>query len=181
MTLPRGAQYDFLRYQVNWRTSNRRLVAFDGRYEAGDFYSGTRKEFVNNITFRILPGLIVYTAAEFNSIALPEATFNTRLYRVVPELQFTPFLTWVNNVQYDTVSGVAGWQSRFRWIVRPGNASTSSTRTTGSMIRCWRSSRRKIGGCRRKPCIPIVFRPGFGIWASGFVAARTFQLREILA
>jgi hypothetical protein len=27
----------------------------------------------------------------------------------------------VNNVQYDTVSGVAGWQSRFRWIVRPGN------------------------------------------------------------
>jgi len=121
VTLPRGAQYDFLRYQVNWRTSNRRPVAFDGRYEAGDFYSGTRKEFVNNITFRILPGLFVYTAAELNSIALPEATFNTRLYRVVPELQFTPFLTWVNNVQYDTVSGVAGWQSRFRWIVRPGN------------------------------------------------------------
>jgi hypothetical protein len=27
----------------------------------------------------------------------------------------------VNNVQYDTVSAVAGWQSRFRWIVRPGN------------------------------------------------------------
>ena len=121
VTLPRGAEYDFLRYQLNWRTSNRRVVAFDGRYEAGDFYSGTRKEFVNNITFRILPGLFVYTAAELNSIALPEATFNTRLYRVVPELQFTPFLTWVNNVQYDTVSGVAGWQSRFRWIVRPGN------------------------------------------------------------
>jgi hypothetical protein len=121
VTLPRGTQYDFLRYQVNWRTSNRRPVAFDGRYEGGDFYSGTRKEFVSNITFRILPGLFVYTAAELNSIALPEATFNTRLYRVVPELQFTPFLTWVNNVQYDTVSGVAGWQSRFRWIVRPGN------------------------------------------------------------
>ena len=27
----------------------------------------------------------------------------------------------VNNVQYDTVSGVLGWQSRFRWIVQPGN------------------------------------------------------------
>jgi hypothetical protein len=65
--------------------------------------------------------LFVYTAAELNSIALPEATFNTRLYRVVPALQLTPFLTWVNNVQYDTVSGVAGCQSRFRWIVRPGN------------------------------------------------------------
>jgi hypothetical protein len=121
VTLPRGSSYDFLRYQVNWRTSNRRPVAFDGRYEAGDFYSGSRKEFVSNVTFRILPGVFVYTAAEFNSIALPEATFDTRLYRVVPELQFSPFITWVNNIQYDTVSGVAGWQSRFRWIVRPGN------------------------------------------------------------
>lgn len=121
VTLPRGAAYDFLRYQVNWRTSNRRMIAFDGRYEAGDFYAGTRKEFVSNVTFRILPGVFVYTTAEFNSIDLPQARFNTRLYRVVPELQFTPYLTWVNTVQYDTVSGVAGWQSRFRWIVRPGN------------------------------------------------------------
>jgi hypothetical protein len=27
----------------------------------------------------------------------------------------------VNNVQYDTQSAVIGWQSRFRWIVKPGN------------------------------------------------------------
>lgn len=121
VTLARGTAYDFFRYQMNWRTSNRRMVAFDGRYEAGDFYSGTRKEFVSNVTFRLLPGVFVYTSAEFNAIDLPQARFNTRLYRVVPELQFTPFITWVNNVQYDTVSGVAGWQSRFRWIVRPGN------------------------------------------------------------
>jgi hypothetical protein len=26
-----------------------------------------------------------------------------------------------NNLQYDTVSGILGWQSRFRWILRPGN------------------------------------------------------------
>ena len=121
VTLPLGSTYNFTRYQVNWRTSNRRMIALDGRYEGGDFYSGTRKEFVSNVTFRLMPGLFVYTAAELNSIALPEATFNTRLYRVVPEVQFTPFLTWVNNIQYDTVSGVAGWQSRFRWIMRPGN------------------------------------------------------------
>jgi hypothetical protein len=27
----------------------------------------------------------------------------------------------VNNVQYDSVSGILGWQSRMRWIVTPGN------------------------------------------------------------
>jgi len=121
VTLPSGSSHDFFRYQVNWRTSNRRAVAFDGRYEAGDFYSGSREEFVSNVTFRIVPGVFVYTAAELNRIELPEAAFTTRLFRVVPELQFTPFITWVNNIQYDTVSGGAGWQSRFRWIVRPGN------------------------------------------------------------
>jgi len=121
VALPVGSSYDFLRYQLNWRTSNRRMIAFDGRYEGGDFFSGTRKEFVSNVTFRLMPGVFVYTAAEFNTIDLPQARFKTRLYRVVPEMQFTPFVTWVNNVQYDTVSGVAGWQSRFRWIVRPGN------------------------------------------------------------
>ena len=121
LTLPRGASYDFVRYQANWNTSSRRKVAVQGNYEAGGFYSGTRKAFVNNVTFRLAPGVFVYTGLELNSIQLAEASFTTRLYRVVPELQFTPFLTLVNNVQYDTVSGVLGWQSRFRWIVRPGN------------------------------------------------------------
>jgi hypothetical protein len=26
-----------------------------------------------------------------------------------------------NNIQYDTVSGLLGWQSRLRWIVKPGD------------------------------------------------------------
>jgi hypothetical protein len=43
------------------------------------------------------------------------------VHRLIGETQFTPFVTLVNNIQYDTVSRVAGWQSRFRWIMRPGN------------------------------------------------------------
>ena len=40
--------------------------------------------------------------------------------RLVGETQFSPFVTVVNNVQYDTQSAVVGWQSRFRWILKPG-------------------------------------------------------------
>ena len=27
----------------------------------------------------------------------------------------------MNNFQYDSVSAVLGWQTRFRWILRPGS------------------------------------------------------------
>jgi hypothetical protein len=54
-----------------------------------------------------------------NDVRLPEGRFSSNLYRVVGE--FTPFVALVNNVQFDTVSRVMGWQSRFRWILRPGN------------------------------------------------------------
>lgn len=119
--LPVGSEYSNTRYQVNAQTANRRVVAFNGRIETGGFYSGTRRELMMNGTLRARPGLIVYLTAELNRIDLPQARFSTRLFRVVGETQFTPFMALVNNLQYDSVSAVLGWQSRFRWIVRPGN------------------------------------------------------------
>ena len=58
---------------------------------------------------------------EAHLVDLPEGRFETRLLRVVTDTQFSPFIYLVNNVQYDSVSQVLGWQARFRWIVRPGN------------------------------------------------------------
>ena len=121
ITLPVGAAFDFTRYRINGQTANRRVLAFNGRFESGDFYSGTRTERVANLTLRARQGLIVYMTGEWNNVTLPQGNFKTRLYRVVGETQFTPFIAVVNNVQYDTQSAVLGWQSRLRWIITPGN------------------------------------------------------------
>jgi hypothetical protein len=120
ITLPRGAEYTFSRFRAWVQTANRRKLAFNGRYESGDFYSGTRIERQANITVRVRPGVILYMNTEWNRINLAEGRFSTRLYRFTPEIQLTPWIALVNNVQYDTVSRVAGWQSRFRWILKPG-------------------------------------------------------------
>jgi hypothetical protein len=120
ITLPAGSTYDFNRYAIRGQTANRRVLSVNGRYGWGDFYSGTRKQQVLNVNFR-QPGYIVYFSGEWNRVVLPEGSFTTELYRIVGEAQFSPWLTWVNNVQYDTQSFVLGWQSRFRWIMRPGN------------------------------------------------------------
>ena len=74
-----------------------------------------------NVTLRMRPGYIVYLTGEWNTIDLREGRFRTKLYRLVGEAQFSPFVTLVNNVQYDTQGGILGWQSRFRWIMKPGN------------------------------------------------------------
>jgi hypothetical protein len=121
ITLPTGASYDFSRYRVSGSTASRRMLAFNGRYEVGDFYSGTRSERVANLTVRPRPGLIVYLTGEWNRVDLPEGQFTTRLYRVVADTQFSPYMALVNDIQYDTQSAVLGWQSRFRWILTPGN------------------------------------------------------------
>ena len=74
-----------------------------------------------DLNLRVRPGVIIYTSAEWNRVELDEGRFETRLFRVVPELQFSPWVSWVNTIQYDTQSAVLGWQSRFRWIVKPGS------------------------------------------------------------
>jgi hypothetical protein len=91
------------------------------RVEWGRFLSGHRRELVMGMGVRPRPGVTLNLAYELNDVNLAEGQFETRLYRVVADTQFSPFMYLVNNVQYDSVSRVLGWQSRFRWIMKPGN------------------------------------------------------------
>jgi hypothetical protein len=119
--LPLGAEYSFNRYRIYGQTAGRRMFSFNLRYELGDFYSGTRVQRVANMNVRIRPGLFLTLNTEWNRIELPEGEFSTRLYRFTGETQLSPFIALVNNIQFDTQSSVLGWQSRFRWILTPGN------------------------------------------------------------
>ena len=121
ITLPMGRDYDWTRYRVQAQTAPRRVVAVNHTLEMGGFYNGTRTRVATDLNVRVRPGVIVYSSAEWNRVELKEGRFETRLFRIVPELQFSPWVSWVNNVQYDTQSALLGWQSRFRWIVKPGS------------------------------------------------------------
>ena len=121
ITLPMGTSYSFNRIRFYGQTASRRLLSINARYEVGDFYSGTRTERQLNLSFRLRPGLFLFINNQWNRIELREGSFSTRLFRFTGETQFTPFIALTNNVQYDSQSAVLGWQSRFRWILTPGN------------------------------------------------------------
>jgi hypothetical protein len=121
ITLPVGSESEWTRYRFQMVTAPRRVVALNQTFEFGGFYNGTRLRVATDLNVRVRPGVIIYTSAEWNRVELQEGRFETRLFRVIPELQFSPWVSWVNNIQYDTQSAVLGWQSRFRWIVKPGS------------------------------------------------------------
>jgi hypothetical protein len=121
ITLPVGSEYNWTRYRVQATTAPRRVLALNQICELGGFYNGTRLRVATDLNVRVRPGVIIYTSAEWNRVELDEGRFETRLFRIIPELQFSPWIAWVNNIQYDTQSAVLGWQSRFRWIMEPGS------------------------------------------------------------
>lgn len=121
VVLPAGREYNFTRVLFSASTANRRLLALRSDIELGNFFSGTRQQYSFDLTLRARPGVIVYSRAEWNRIDLPEGRFQTRVYRLVGEAQFSPWVSLVNSIQYDNASRVLGWQSRFRWILKPGN------------------------------------------------------------
>lgn len=121
VTLANGTEYDYSRYRVQFWTADRRVFAIDTAAEVGRFYSGDRRRLNAEIGIRPRRGLVLLLYTEWNRIDLPQGKFTTRLYRTILDMHFNPRASLTNNLQYDSVSTVLGWQSRFRWIVTPGN------------------------------------------------------------
>lgn len=67
------------------------------------------------------PNLRFEFRGERNDITLEEGEFYTQVFELGADFNFSPRISWANLVQYDNESRILGFQSRFRWILRPGN------------------------------------------------------------
>jgi hypothetical protein len=121
IVLPAGRSYRYTRYTFEGSMADRYPVAVGVSSQFGDFFSGTRKDFAVNVRVRPRTGVAVRLEAEHSALDLAEGSFDTTVFRVIANTQFSPWLTLSDNVQYDDVTKLLGWQMRFRWIQRPGN------------------------------------------------------------
>ncbi|MGE0812717.1 MAG: DUF5916 domain-containing protein [Vicinamibacterales bacterium] len=119
--LPFGSRYAWRRQQLTFDSAENRPISTRAEYSFGDFYSGSRREFNLNVRLRPKAGVYLQATTEFNDVHLAEGAFTTKLYRLDGSVQFSPWISLTNNVQFDTQSQSLGWQMRFRWIRRPGN------------------------------------------------------------
>jgi hypothetical protein len=121
VVLPSGETYRFTRYQIGGSTAEHRMIDVNVDYTFGDFFSGSRRELSIELGIRPRRGVALAVETERNVLDLAEGSFTTDVYRLLGSTQFGPWLSLNNNLQYDTVSRILGWQMRFRWIERPGN------------------------------------------------------------
>lgn len=113
--------YDFWRHTIEFQSAQRRRVWFQPAYTWGSFFNGHRHDFQFAFGYKINTPIFVGLEYELNKVYLPEGDFETQVYRFNANIFFSPDISLTNFIQYDNVSEEVGWQSRFRWILKPGN------------------------------------------------------------
>jgi hypothetical protein len=118
--VPAGS-YQWHKYRAEMNTATKRRWVVDLAYWWGGFYDGTRKQTGFGVTFKPSAHLLLALRLDRNDIALREGKFYTQVVTARADYNFTPNLSWQNLEQYDNETRILSFQSRFRWILRPGN------------------------------------------------------------
>ncbi len=120
VVLPAG-KYRFDRYRVEFETaSKRKWVAFV-TWWLGSYYSGHADQISTTFSYKFAPHFQASFGTDQTFARLKEGNFVARIFSLRADYSFTPFLTLYNLVQFDNGTRNLGWQSRLRWILRPGN------------------------------------------------------------
>jgi hypothetical protein len=118
--IPAGS-YDFVRYGLGFETAKRRDLWFSSSVAWGTFFNGHRRDFLAGFGYKVAVPLFVGADYIRNRVELPEGAFVANISRVNINLLFSPTVTLYSFLQYDNFSEDLGWQSRFYWIIKPGN------------------------------------------------------------
>ena len=113
--------YSFWRYQIRVGSAQRRNFWTTVNYNWGDFWNGENKQLQLAMGYKITVPLFMGLQLEHNDVSLIDGAFNAKVVRLNADILFSPRITLSNFIQYDNFSKEMGWQSRFRWILKPGN------------------------------------------------------------
>jgi hypothetical protein len=114
-------EYTFWYHNVQFLTAGSRNLAGAVSVGTGDFYNGRKEDMRLTVNYKVAVPLFIGANYAINRVTLPEGDFTARIYQLNANILFSPTVTLYNYFQYDNASRKTGWQSRFQWIVKPGN------------------------------------------------------------
>lgn len=120
VVLPPG-DYRFTRWRFELNTASKRRWKFDNEWYFGSYWSGHADQLTTSLQYKFVPHLLMSVAMEQTFARLKEGNFVARIFSFRADYSVSPFLGFFNLVEFDNESQKLGWQSRVRWILRPGN------------------------------------------------------------
>jgi hypothetical protein len=120
VTIPPG-NYQWNRYGVSIESATKRRVVVNFEANIGSFYNGTSRELKLELAAKPNHHFLVRLRAERANVELEQGKFYKQLFGLEADYNFSSDVSWANLIQYDNESRVFGFQSRFRWILKPGN------------------------------------------------------------
>ena len=108
-------------HQIEIETANHRKIVYELELISEGFWSGKRTEYQNNLTIRPLEGINLSFGYIYSKVNLKEGNFKTNLIRILGDFDFSPFISFSSNVQYDDISKQIGMNNRFKYTLTPGS------------------------------------------------------------
>jgi hypothetical protein len=121
VVLPAGGEYWTTRYRVQLLSAPKRRVEAQLRWQWGEYWSGRANEIETLIRYKLPPWLVLSFNTNQTFARLAEGSFVARVMSWEVNFAASPFLSVSNLIQFDNESRNLAWQSRMRWILKPGN------------------------------------------------------------
>ncbi|MEN8115818.1 MAG: DUF5916 domain-containing protein [Bacteroidota bacterium] len=118
--IPEG-KYEWWYQVVSLETKGARNIWGQATYGYGDFYTGYRKDLILAANWKVAVPFFLGGKFYQSNVDLPAGNFTANIYQLNANILFSPTITLYNYFQYDNATKSAGWQSRFQWILKPGN------------------------------------------------------------
>ncbi len=116
-----AAEYSWWENQYTFTSEASRKVYGKILYGSGNFYTGRQNFLELTANWKVFVHLFIGGTYTTNMVKLPEGDFTADIFQFNANILFSPDLTLYNYLQYDSESEVVGLQSRFQWILKPGN------------------------------------------------------------
>jgi hypothetical protein len=120
VVLPPG-DYRFTRWRAEVFTASKRAWKVDATWWFGSYWSGHADQLRTSFEYKLAPHFQTSLSLDQTFARLREGNFVARVFSLRANYSVSPYLTFFNLVQFDNESRDLGWQSRVRWIIKPGN------------------------------------------------------------
>jgi hypothetical protein len=117
--IPAG-DYTFKNYSVEFETARQRNLWGAIGYEWGEFFNGKIQTYEISAGWQAFVNLFLGAEIERNFLNFQENKLDFGIYRMTVNVLFNPQINMTTFMQYDDISENLGWQTRFQWIIQPG-------------------------------------------------------------